>query len=248
MSRYQDYDPFAWLYNRRLGPASVQQFLPVVEQLVLSHCEPGARILDVCCGTGQLAQALARRGYQVAGVDGSREMLRYARINAPEAEFIAEDARSFDLPATCRAAISAFDSLNHVMHLQELTRVFENVYACLEEEGRFLFDLNMEKGYRARWCASSNIVEDDHVAAITHRFDEDARIGTATITIFRLEAGTWSRSDVTLLQRCYSEEEVTSALRATGFIDIQTHDARDDFGWTNEVGRMFFACRKGADR
>jgi demethylmenaquinone methyltransferase/2-methoxy-6-polyprenyl-1,4-benzoquinol methylase len=40
---------------------------------------PGGRALDLCCGTGDLALALARRGVPVVGVDLSRRMLALAR-------------------------------------------------------------------------------------------------------------------------------------------------------------------------
>jgi demethylmenaquinone methyltransferase/2-methoxy-6-polyprenyl-1,4-benzoquinol methylase len=44
----------------------------------LAHPQPGDRALDVCCGTGDLALALARGGAQVAGVDFSESMLEVA--------------------------------------------------------------------------------------------------------------------------------------------------------------------------
>jgi demethylmenaquinone methyltransferase/2-methoxy-6-polyprenyl-1,4-benzoquinol methylase len=54
--------------------------------------QPGQRALDLCCGTGDLARALARRGAQVAGLDFSEQMLAAAqrresrgRIQEPEA-------------------------------------------------------------------------------------------------------------------------------------------------------------------
>jgi 2-polyprenyl-6-hydroxyphenyl methylase/3-demethylubiquinone-9 3-methyltransferase len=40
---------------------------------------PGRRVLDVGCGTGALASALAERGARVWGVDASEEMLAVAR-------------------------------------------------------------------------------------------------------------------------------------------------------------------------
>jgi len=45
----------------------------------LARPEPGQRALDLCCGTGDLALALARRGAQVAGLDFSEPMLAAAR-------------------------------------------------------------------------------------------------------------------------------------------------------------------------
>ena len=44
----------------------------------LAHPQPGQRALDLCCGTGDLALALARRGVQVAGLDFSEHMLAVA--------------------------------------------------------------------------------------------------------------------------------------------------------------------------
>jgi demethylmenaquinone methyltransferase/2-methoxy-6-polyprenyl-1,4-benzoquinol methylase len=44
----------------------------------LARPQPGQRALDLCCGTGDLALALARRGAQVAGLDFSEQMLETA--------------------------------------------------------------------------------------------------------------------------------------------------------------------------
>src|SRR3990167_465878 len=53
--------------------------------LVLVGVEPGARALDLSCGTGRSALALARRGLRVVGVDISATMLGIARGKAREA-------------------------------------------------------------------------------------------------------------------------------------------------------------------
>ena len=44
----------------------------------LAAVQPGDRALDLCCGTGDLALALARRGAEVTGVDFSPAMLEIA--------------------------------------------------------------------------------------------------------------------------------------------------------------------------
>lgn len=245
-TRPSDYDMFAWFYDRYWGSGSTAfalRALPALEQLLLRHIPPRSRILDLCCGSGLLSLELTQRGFEVTGIDGSQELLRYARERAPGGEFIHADARAFSLPLVFAAAVSLYDSLNHIMRLDELTRVFRRVHAALQTGGRFVFDLNMEEGYRARWRGSFAIVRDDHVLAARSSFDPETSVGTTTLTMFRLDGGAWRRSDLTLFQRCYREDEVHSALAEAGFDEVATYDAERDLAMTGETGRMFFLAR-----
>lgn len=242
--RYSDYDRVAWFYNRYWGAEFPRQALTVLDRLLLPHLPAQGRILDLCCGTGQLARELTARGFQVTGIDGSEEMLRYARENAPAAEFILDDARSVALPAVYHGAVSTFDSLNHAMRLEELTKAFRNVHAALLPDGLFLFDLNMEEGYRVRWRNVFAIVQDDNVCIVRGQYNSDEKIGRYDLTMFRLEEGNWQRSDLALLQKCYSEGEVRSALAEAGFTEVSAYDAEKDLEMTGNVGRTFFLAHK----
>jgi hypothetical protein len=130
------------------------------------------------------------------------------------------------------------------MTLEELRLVFQNVRAALQPGGMWLFDLNMEEGYRARWRGTSARVEADHVIIDRTRYDGDTKIGRSDTTMFRLEAGGWRRSDQVLLQRFYSEDEISSALEKSGFGESSTCDAERDLDWTGHVGRTFFRARR----
>lgn len=52
---------------------------------------PDDRVLDACCGTGDLAVACARAGGRVTGLDFSKPMLARARRKAPELEWVEGD-------------------------------------------------------------------------------------------------------------------------------------------------------------
>ena len=68
---------------------------------------PGERVLDVGCGPGRHAHALARRGIQVHGVDISQRFVDLATADAPPgATFERADARVLTLDGTFDAAIS----------------------------------------------------------------------------------------------------------------------------------------------
>src|SRR5512140_3097697 len=54
--------------------------------------EPGDRVLDSCCGTGDLALASARIGGRVTGVDFSERMLERARQKSSDVAWMQGDA------------------------------------------------------------------------------------------------------------------------------------------------------------
>ena len=80
---FSSYDLFAWIYNKHWGNSFLPIILPILDSTVLGKLRKGARILDLCCGTGQLSAKLSALGYRVTGIDGSSSMLQYARENAP---------------------------------------------------------------------------------------------------------------------------------------------------------------------
>jgi SAM-dependent methyltransferase len=247
--RYSAYDSFAWFYNRYWGASWVARVMPILEKLLLTDTPPPAAVLDLCCGTGHLAEALSQRGYSVTGVDGSEAMLAYARENAPNSSFHLADARSFELNQTFDLALSTYDSLNHVLELDGLRSVFRRVHQVLKPGGRFLFDLNTEAGYMANWKPERAwpMVADDHLLAVKPSYKAETRIATFEATMFRLTEDRWVRSDLTLEQRSYPTSEILEALEKVGFSEpyVSLADERfgEECGWPGQ-GRGFFRAMK----
>jgi len=202
-NRYTDYDPWAWLYNQSEANLALQGLMPLLEKLLLPHLPEKGQILDLCCGTGQVAQQLILKGYQVTGLDGSEKMLHYARENAPQGTFILADARSFQLSPTFDAVISTDSSLNHIMSLDELKQVFCNVYAALKNGGLFLFDLGLENRYRNIQVDNGEL-QQNYAWTVGETYDREQKIGSFTITLFQPpqpNSGKVVTSGDTLIQR-----------------------------------------------
>lgn len=64
--------------------------------LCASLVPPGSRVLDAGCGTGRVAIELARRGYDVVGVDLDASMLDVARQRAPDLRWLQVDLATLD--------------------------------------------------------------------------------------------------------------------------------------------------------
>ena len=241
-SRYDDYDPFASFYDRYWGGVFANRYFDIVEKLFLARLHKNAGVFDLCCGSGQLAARMSDVGFRVSGMDGSGALIKLAKKNAPKAELSTGDARSFTIIDKFEGVISTYDSLNHIMDLVSLGNVFNNVYSSLKKGGIFMFDMNVEEGFRERWRGSSSIVRADHVVATSAHFDPEQKEGRMALTTFVREKH-WTRTDVTIAEHCFTKDEVMNRLSKSLFRDVKTADSRRELG-KDEVGRMFFLCVK----
>lgn len=97
--------------------------------------------MDLACGTGILCRILKEHGIESAGMDFSAGMIDVARENAPDIPFEVADMityrpeKQFDL-VTCTG-----DAINHIGELDNVARIFDNVYGYLSPGGCFVFDI-----------------------------------------------------------------------------------------------------------
>jgi demethylmenaquinone methyltransferase/2-methoxy-6-polyprenyl-1,4-benzoquinol methylase len=101
----------------------------------LAAVQPGGRALDLCCGTGDIAFALARRGAEVTGLDFSQKMLEVAesrRLKKPELKtqkliFIQGDAQQIPFSDATFDIVTVGYGLRNLMNwetgLAEMQRV-----------------------------------------------------------------------------------------------------------------------------
>jgi demethylmenaquinone methyltransferase / 2-methoxy-6-polyprenyl-1,4-benzoquinol methylase len=104
---------------------------------------PGVAALDVCCGTGDIALALARRGAEVTGLDFSEEMLAVARRKASSpaakgmksARFIQGDAQQLPFSNESFEVVTVGYGLRN---LAELDAGLREMARVLKPGGRLL--------------------------------------------------------------------------------------------------------------
>lgn len=234
------YDAFAAVYDRHWGQASLRWF-PRLEQLVFSKLDPGSTILDACCGTGQFAGKLTRRGFKTLGMDASFEMLRYAAVNAPRCPLVCADIRRFRLSREFDAAVSLFDSLNHLLTPDDFEAALLNVSRCLASGGVFAFDLNTEIKYRTSWSGTWTIRDPETTTMVTVSYREETRLAEFHATISSRDRD--RPTVVRLFQTWYPVSTVVQALERSGFTDISCISLEPNPG-IEEADRVLFVARK----
>jgi SAM-dependent methyltransferase len=254
-----EYDPFASIYDRHMALDFARRVMPVLDRLVLRALPGGAPVLDLCCGSGRVTQALLERRFRVTGVDASEPMLQLARHHAPGAEFVLADMRRLALGSTYAAVVSTFNSLAHVHTVADLCRVFGNARAALVPGGVMVFDISMHRQYQHSWRGEFSFAGPEGACTIRPSYDPEQRLARNCITVVhrRSRAAAPDASDFpengnrkletrcfTILQKCHEESEILHALAAAGFTGIENFDAERNLGMSGESGRSFFRAMR----
>jgi ubiquinone/menaquinone biosynthesis C-methylase UbiE len=105
----------------------------------------GGKILDVGCGAGiPTAKYLVNKGLKVTGIDISETMLKMARKNVPDAEFIHKDMIELDFEDNTFDGIISVYALFHVPK-QEHKQIFQNFYRILKPGGKMLINTGISE-------------------------------------------------------------------------------------------------------
>jgi ubiquinone/menaquinone biosynthesis methyltransferase len=103
--------------------------------VTLSAAAPGTRALDLACGTGDIAFALAARGAHVVGLDITYRMLQLARAKGTSATFLAGDMLALPFGDCEFDIVTAGYGLRNV---PDIPRALAEIHRVLKPDGRFL--------------------------------------------------------------------------------------------------------------
>lgn len=103
-------------------------------------------VLDAGCGTGRIGRELARRGYDVVGVDLAEDMLAVARRRAPGVRWIAADLATVDVGRTFDAVLLAGNVMIFLAPDTEAA-VLENMRRHLRPGGALVVGFQLLSGY-----------------------------------------------------------------------------------------------------
>ncbi len=240
------YDPIAGLYNKLWADWYLPAALPALESLFFSRVPVRSYVLDLCCGSGQVTRELVRRGYSVVGIDASPELIKLARQAMPTVNFQVEDACKFQLSQPVDAALSTFDSLNHILQLADLKQVFVNAHRALKKDGLFVFDMNLHEAYTAdlqRWVVN---LDDTNVSLVRGSYNPSTQLASTELIWFIKSEGSdcWRQNRSVVEQRCFEEADFLESLAEAGFRDIKSIPG-PEAGLNSELefGRIFVSSR-----
>ena len=231
-----------WL-EERTGP----QCDFVVSALEL---QPGARVLDLCCGQGRHSVELARRGFRVTGFDLSEYLLKLAKERANEegveVEFMRGDMRELPWENEFDAVVNLWTAFGYLESDEEDERVLRAVRAALRPGGQ-LFGDHHNRERTTPWLGSGRKdwwEGDGHIVLEREEWDVLRSRITMTRTIIAPDG---KRRQTGFVLRIYSHSEWLGMLRRSGLEWVKTYGNWDGLEYAHDSRGLLLVARKPED-
>lgn len=183
------------------------------------------KILDIACGTGHHSIFFAKSGYEVTGVDKSKEMIRLAKRNSKGVSGVKFLQSSFlEIYPTVKnrfdAVVCLGNSLPHLLSKKDLRKTMQNIYNLLNPEGILIvqnrnYDKILKKGIR--FIPPNIIDKEDERIIFLRTLDFYKNKVAFNLVTFRQREGKWSFQTKSTLLRPILRKEIENLLKGVGF-------------------------------
>ena len=222
-------------YDELMSRVPYHKWVDYLLKICKRHQHTPRRILDCACGTGNVTYELARRGFEVAGVDISQEMVEIARskstLTASQPRFFQADLCEMDIAAElgyqCDTVTCLYDSLNYLTSPELLQRAFERIRQHVLPDALFIFDMNSPYAFDTDMFTQNDFSPSRKLRyEWVANYDRQTRLCTVDMTYYRrMEDNSLMRFQETHCERSYSMIEITQLLNRAGWKLLESFDS-----------------------
>ena len=207
---------------------------------------PESKVLDLCCGQGRHSLELARRGYDVVGLDLSETLLEASRGAAEreglEVSFVNGDMRAIPEGDKFDGIFNFYTAFGYFERDEDNQAVLDAVGGALKPGGRFLLDYPCLEGRMAQW-KTQEFFEYDDGTVMLHEILHDAFKQTIRNNVLYItKDNVRHRTGFTL--RHYYGRELRACLAKAGMEVVGTYGNTEGDELTNRDIRVLVLAEK----
>lgn len=238
------YEVLAGYYDRLTRDIDYESFASFYEEIFEREDIQVSSVVDLACGTGSLTDLMARRGYDMTGVDVSPEMLIHASGKNRTILYLNQPLEELDLYGTYDAAICSLDGINHI-EPENITNVFRRINMFLNPGGLFIFDI-LPPPYFQELDGETLIDEDEDIYCLWRAdFDFNENCCRYGFDFFiRRDDRLYERSSEEYTEYAHSTEFLIDELTRAGFTRIKQYGDRMISESRETNGRIFISAMK----
>lgn len=245
------YDLLAPFYDEINSELNYSDWADFIEKIIEREYGQGKPelILDLGSGTGKMTVELARRGFDMTGVDRSAEMLNIAREAAAseglDILWLCQDITEFELYGTVDVAVCCLDTLNHLTDKKSLYKCLSLVHNYVIPDGLFIFDVNGKRKFETVYSDMTYTMEEEGGVCIWQNdYNEKTKLCDFYITLFKEESdGRYRRFDDLETERMYTVREIKNALAKCGFEFVGAYSDYEFNEASDLSERIYFVAR-----
>ena len=245
------YGIFSEFYDALTANVSYDTVSQVLSSLLTRYGKGRGLLLDLACGTGSVSVRLAKKGYEVIGVDLSPEMLSEAQNKAYSAGqnilFLCQDMTALDLYGTVDAAVCTLDGLCHLPDEESVFAALQKVSLFMNPGGVFLFDVNSVYKHRVVLGNNTFVYDTDDVYCVwQNTLLSDGVTVQMDLDFFEpvSDKGDYVRQSERFTERAYPRETLEAMLKKAGFTVLDVFDGYSGKPAHDTSERLLFAVRK----
>lgn len=220
------------VYRHRDFQGATQEVHGMMEWLRLPA---SASILDLCCGMGRHALALAEAGYRVTGVDLSEVLLEEAMAHDTrgQVKFLRGDMRELPVDGPFDAVVNLFTSFGYFTDNEDNARVFQEIHRVLKPQGRFIVDFLNPSYVRQHLVPHSERIDGGT------RIEERRRIenGFVKKAITLTDASGGEQREYEERVRLYELADFRNMMDEAGLVIDQVHGSYDGAAYDEEQSK-----------
>ena len=240
------YGSFALIYDEFMN-VPYDKWANYIENIWNKNGLKPKLVLDMACGTASLTGILAKKGYDMIGIDESEDMLAIARAKCDNVLFLQQDICDFELYGTVDSIISSCDSINYIIDEGELQNCFRLVNNYLNPGGIFIFDINSPYKYEKILADNTFAATDDKAAYIwENHYDSQTKINEYALTFF-IKSGTqglYAKHEELHYQRAYEIDEIMQAIAKAGLKPLGIYGELTFGQPKKDCQRIFFVAQR----
>ncbi len=233
-------------YDALMASVPYRQWVAYIEAILERLNYRPLTVLDLACGTGNVSELLAQRGYKVVGVDISPAMVEVARSKGGQVDYIVQDIADLDLGKQFELAVCLFDSLNYITDPERAAQALKRIAEHLVPGGVLIFDVNTVYALQHKFFDQANLSPASNPRYVwTSEYDHQTRLCRIEMLFEVLdEDGEVHQFKEIHYQRGHTLEELTQWLIDAGFYVVDTFHAYRLRKPTRRSDRVFFVAKR----